>query len=218
MIKSGKDYFFSVLTKFKVLDSENKSLGRIGDALFSKDLSLDSLILFGSIIEEKMEDIGLREDIDPIISVKDIVEEDIKGKKLKITKLKTQIPTTGKDWKPPEDLYQFTKLRKIPVYDKNEEKIGTIIDIAFHTDGTYTLVIGGSFLEEFLERIKIFADKDLLVPKKYIKEFSMEKIIVFHAKMELSTTIDEKINPDQIFADHKIGFVPRGYANIYPVR
>ena len=70
MFKSATDYFFSELTKFKVVDNEGNNLGRVGDVLLnSEDISIDSLILFGSILEEKMEDIGLREDIDPIVSV-----------------------------------------------------------------------------------------------------------------------------------------------------
>ncbi|MHA2362663.1 MAG: GNAT family N-acetyltransferase [Candidatus Hodarchaeales archaeon] len=191
-----------------MIDSENKPLGRIGDALLTQDLLLDSLILFGSIIEEKMEDIGLREDIDPIVSIQDIIEEDIENKIIKINKSKLTIPTTNNDWKPPDNVYQLSRLKNILVYDENGEKIGTIIDIVFHSDKTYTLVLGGEFLRIYLKQYEISSDINLLIPKRFIKEISHEKIIIEH-DIDLKTTYRENIDLEKQFVQHQVGFISR---------
>lgn len=215
MFKDGDDIFFSQLTKYKVYGSDGKSIGRIGDALLKKDnLSLSSLILYGSFLEEKLESVGLRDDVDPIVSVSDIQSEEIQEKKIIISKSKAEIPTTTSKWEAPADHWQFSKLKKIPVFGKDAKKIGTIIDICFHNDGLYTLVLGGGFLEEFLESIKIFPDKDLLVPSSSIKEIKNDQILLKESEIDLRTTLQSEITPQEVFKNRKIGFVQRGSTNL----
>jgi hypothetical protein len=55
------------------------------------DLSLHSFILSGSLT-------SILDNIDPIISVKDIHEVDNKSKKIKINKIRIDVPTINKQW------------------------------------------------------------------------------------------------------------------------
>lgn len=214
MLLDKKEYFFSHLTRMKVVDKDGKTVGKPGDALLdSETLQVKSLILFGSFLEEKMEDLKLKEDVDPIVPLGSIAEEKVSEKKIVLSEGHDQLEATSSGWTVPEGTIQFSKLKKVHVFDKDGNKIGTVIDIGYHEDGTYTLVLGGGFMEEFLEKIKVFADKDLLVPQKSISELGMDKITIKHSRKDLKTTIEENVAPEQIIAKHQVGFVPRGFSH-----
>ncbi|MHA2362676.1 MAG: hypothetical protein ACXAC7_01865 [Candidatus Hodarchaeales archaeon] len=199
MVKVKTFLFLSYLKKFKVYDTDNVLLGQVGDILVNKsDLLPHSLILYGSFLEEKLEDIGIREDIDPIVSVNDISEIDNKEKIIRILKPRTEISTTDNNWQPPDDLYQFSKLKKIPVFNKRDKNIGSIIDIVLYSGKSYSLVINGNFLvpkgiikeislkkikttvfnKKELEGIKQFIIKHQITQKSLIKDYTLDKLIM----------------------------------------
>ena len=203
------NFFFSNLSQFKVEDKDGKALGKPGDALFSKDMKIDSLILFGGLLEEKMEDLGLRENIDPIVPLSAIKSIDEKKRKIVLNVAKKELKTTNADYNAPEGLIQYIKLKKIPIFEKNNEKIGRVIDIFFNEKGGYSFIVGGSALEEFLEKVRIIPDKDLIVPGSSVTEIS-DKIKIKSAKSELITTLYENItDPQQYLGKNKVVFVPK---------
>ncbi|MHA2504599.1 MAG: hypothetical protein ACXAE3_17225 [Candidatus Kariarchaeaceae archaeon] len=77
---------------------------------------------------------------------------------------------------------RMNKLKGIPIEDNAGERLGRLIDAVFRI-GSDTIeltkfVVGGSKIEEFLERIKVREDVDPIVPLEYISEFTEEKIIL----------------------------------------
>ena len=182
------DFFFSHLSQYRVEDKNGKIIGRPGDALFLlKDLSIDSLILFGGLLEEKLEDLHLKENIDPIVPVSVIKTVDQKKKKITLNVGREELSATDDNYKAPAGKIQYLKLKKLPIFEKENERIGRVIDIHYRTDGKYSFIVGGSALEEFLEKIRVIPDKDLIVPSTSITEIS-DKIAIKLSKIDLITT------------------------------
>lgn len=192
MRTEGRGLLFSELSKFEVKDSENNIIGRVGDLLLDKsDLNVNSLILYGSKLEEKLEALHLRDDVDPIIPINIINRDLIKSAKIQTTITKDKIDTTYTGWKPPDDLLQFSKLKKTNVVDKNDKIIGRIVDMIFHSKEGYTFVIGGSKFIEFLHRFNLNHNHDLLIPQKYFTKCDYKQISISVDKTEL--TIADKL-------------------------
>ncbi|MHA1991801.1 MAG: PRC-barrel domain-containing protein [Candidatus Hodarchaeales archaeon] len=211
MIKGMDSCLFSYIGNFKVVDKNNVNVGRIGDALLSKnDLDIDSVLIHGSFVEEKLEDIGVREDIDPIVPVNLISKVDTDKSTITLSEAKENLKTTSKDWSPPDNVYQLSKLRKTPVMDSEGEKVGTIIDVYWESNKNHVLVLGGGWLEEFFESIRMIADKDLLVPSKIISSFSADEIKLTVTRKILKTTLQESLTPESAVTGQKPGFVHRG--------
>ncbi|MHA2363597.1 MAG: PRC-barrel domain-containing protein [Candidatus Hodarchaeales archaeon] len=205
MLKRLQITFFSYLKKFKVLDKDDKVLGHIGDLLLNKEnINIHSLIIYGSFIEEKLEDIGLREDIDEIVPLNVFTQQNLTEKHLKIKKWKRDLKTTGKGWKVPENCYQFSKLKKIPVYNRSNEKIGKIVDIGFDNKGRYFIIVRGKFLAG------IFADEDLFIPQINIKTFSEEKIVLNISEVAVAN-IEIKNNTKKGLNLEKARFIERDW-------
>ena len=204
------DFFFSHLSQYRVEDKNGKIIGRPGDALFLlKDLSIDSLILFGGLLEEKLEDLHLKENIDPIVPVSVIKTVDQKKKKITLNVGREELSATDDNYKAPAGKIQYLKLKKLPIFEKENERIGRVIDIHYRTDGKYSFIVGGSALEEFLEKIRVIPDKDLIVPSTSITEIS-DKIAIKLSKIDLITTLeDPNLNPEDILKSNKVGFVSK---------
>lgn len=205
------DFFFSQLSQFKVEDKNGKNIGKPGDALFTKDFRIDSLILFGGLLEEKMEDLHLRENVDPIVPISVIQTVDETNKKIVLNVAKDELKSTNNSFVAPEGLMQFIKLKKLPIFEKNNEKIGRVVDIFFEKDGKFKLIVGGGALEEFLEKVRVIPDKDLIVPGSSLVGDITDKITIKLDKMQLLSTLEEvKDDPNQLLTTDKVSFIPRG--------
>ena len=214
MIKDMDDCLFSYLNNFKVVDKNGEGIGHVGDVLLGKDdLNISSLIVHGSFLEEKLEDLGVKEDIDPIVPVNLIDDVDLKNTTIKLSEEKSKLETTTKGWSPSDDVYQYSKLKKTPVHDSNKKKIGSIIDIFWQSKDKYVLILGGGWLEEFLESIKVFADRDLIVPKVNVSSFSYAEITLNVTEVKLKDTIMENLKPKALLESQKPGFIARGSMN-----
>lgn len=219
MFSGNKKYnfFFSQLAKFEVEDKNGKKIGKPGDALFTKDIIIESLILFGGHLEEKMEDLHLRKNIDPIVplTVIDSIDEQKGIIRLKVAK--DELKTTDNNFKAPEGLIQYIKLKKLPIYEKDNVKIGRVIDILFKAHGGYSFLVGGSELEELLEEVRIIPDKDLIVPSSSVIDIS-DKIKINENKNELVTTLFQNVkNPYHFLEIKNSEFVTRRPLSAYEV-
>ena len=189
-----KQFFFSTLSQYKVEDKHGNIIGRPGDALFfSQDMKIHSLILFGGLLEEKMEELHFRENIDPIVPVSTIQSINPDKKRIVLNVGKEELKSTDHNFKAPEGLLQFIKLKKLPIYEKHNEKVGRVVDIFFKEKGGYSLIVGGSALEDFLEKLGVIPDKDLIVPGATITEIS-DKIKIEVGKEDLISTLFENID------------------------
>ncbi|MHA1169035.1 MAG: PRC-barrel domain-containing protein, partial [Candidatus Hodarchaeales archaeon] len=83
----------------------------------------------------------------------------------------------------------LSELSKMDVIDKTGTKIGRINDVAFFDDDCLSFIIGGSATEEFLEKIGVIDDVDLIVPRQNITSVQDNKIMVNLTRDELTTTL-----------------------------
>ena len=144
------DYLNLGSLKFKtVLDANGKKLGRIKNAVINKrTLTVRGFVIKGNIWEEVLEDIGLITDRDPLLPL-DLIEK-ITEKNIIINKMKNELKNAMEPTTLTDDEVFFSSFREMPVYDKNGDEFGFIIDIHFNK-GTISYELGGKKFVEFLK-------------------------------------------------------------------
>lgn len=103
--------YFSQLAQYEVEDKNSKKIGSPGDALFTNELKIDSLILFGGYLEEKMENLHLRKNIDPVVPVSVIDSIDDSKKLIHLKIAKSELKTANDGFVAQSGLIQYTKLK-----------------------------------------------------------------------------------------------------------
>ena len=183
---------YSDIRSKDVVDSNGEKVGEVMDWIFGcgeNKLNLKYIVLGGGRIEEFLESIGARPDIDPVVRLEDV--ESISDKVyLKVDKeslLKTIDPGVLD-----ESDFTFSKLSDIKVLDSDGVKIGFVIDIWFDKESVMWLLLGGGFFEELLERLKIQPDIDLLVPPHFIDEINKNEIRLNITKFQLESTCEDE--------------------------
>jgi sporulation protein YlmC with PRC-barrel domain len=173
-----------------ILDRSGQKIGRVIDFHFNVEndkFTLKSIVMGGSRIEEFLESIGVKKDIDPFFSldVIDRYENDQLHLKVDYEKL-TEPVKLGENEK------LLTDLSNCTIIDSDKNKIGNIIDVVFDEKGKPWFVIGGGFFEEFSERIGLRPDIDLLVPQEFVSSMSTSEMCIKYSKYQLSTTAQEE--------------------------
>jgi sporulation protein YlmC with PRC-barrel domain len=181
---------FSQMKNKDILDSKGQKIGRVIDFHFLYEdgkVKLKSIVMGGGRIEEFLESIGLRPDVDPFfpLDVIDRFENDQLHLKVEYEKL-TEPVKLG-----PNEM-RLSTLSKHKIIDLDNNNIGNIIDVVFDEKGSPWFVVGGGFFEEFSERIGIRPDIDLLVPQAFVTNISTDAINIKYSKMQLSTTAEAK--------------------------
>ena len=183
---------FSQMMRKKVVDSTGKHIGTVNDFIVSytpTSVALKSIVMGGGRIEEFLESIGLRPDVDPVFQMDCIsqIQDDIElitsGESLK---------TTLDDGTIGEGDMRLSKFSKLPIVDSSDMKVGNVIDIWFDINGAPWLVVGGGFIQEAMERIGVVPDIDLLVPMEYIDNISKHEIKLKYTKFQLEATCQEE--------------------------
>jgi sporulation protein YlmC with PRC-barrel domain len=181
---------FSEIRGKDVIDKNGVKVGEIMDSVFDcSSLELKQFILGGGRIEELLESIGARKDIDPLVDVEQVhaitdkVDLIVDGDSLKKTIDKGAI--AGGDRK-------FSKMSKIKVVDADGFKIGNIIDFWFDKGSQLWFVIGGGFFEEFLEKIRAQPDIDLLIPPEFIDSIDDKSIKLTRTRFQLESTCEDE--------------------------
>ena len=182
---------FSDLKNKDVLDAKGEKLGKVIDFVVrfeNNKIVLKDVILGGSRIEEFLESIGAKPDIDPLFQldcidrIEDSIILSVEGESLKTT-LDSSAMETG-DMK-------LSQLSKYKIIDSDGFGIGKVINIWFDSTDEIWLVIGGSFVEETLEKLRIQPDIDLLVPQQHIKKIADDAIHLKWTKFQLSSTCSD---------------------------
>ncbi|MFW9806014.1 MAG: hypothetical protein ACFFFK_04735, partial [Candidatus Thorarchaeota archaeon] len=96
--------------------------------------------LGGGRIEEFLESIGARPDIDPVVPLEDV---DSISDKVYLKVKKEALKKTIDPGVLSESDFTFSKLSDIKVVDSDELKIGFVIDIWFDKENVMWLVLGG---------------------------------------------------------------------------
>jgi len=183
---------YSEIRHKDVIDSNGEKVGDIIDCIVDiseNKIALKHLVLGGGIIEELLESIKARPDIDPVCNVDDLdsISDKVYLKVNKETLKKTIDPGVISE----TDL-NFSKLGKLKVVDADGLKIGNIIDLWFDLNSRMWLVLGGGFIEELLEKLRVQPEIDLLVPMDFIKTITTDAITLNKTKFELESTCEDE--------------------------
>ena len=208
-----------------VVDSNGEKVGEVIDWIFGcgeNKLNPKYIVLGGGRVEEFLESIGAKPDIDPVVKLEDV--DTISDKvylKVDSESLKKTIDPGVLD----EDDFTFSKLSDIKVVDSDGFKVGFVIDIWFDEENTMWLLLGGGFFEELLERLKAQPDIDLLVPPHFIETIDKNEIKLTVSKFQLESTCEDEYkklqrqlegaapDDDARYAHLRLGSTPgRGFA------
>jgi sporulation protein YlmC with PRC-barrel domain len=180
----------SELDNCVIEDVDGEHVGRLIDCtlMMSEDrgLNLTKFVVGGSKFEEFLEIVKIKKDIDPVFPVS-VIERATPGR-IKLNIKKDQLKSTylDEDAIDPNE-YKLTSLRKIPVYDNSDEKIGRVIDLQF--DGnSFQLILGDSVATEWAESVGLQPDVDFLIAPSFINDFEKEKITLTKNKVDLKST------------------------------
>jgi len=183
---------YSDIRSKDVVDSNGDKVGEVMDWIFdlsNNKLELKYIVLGGGRIEELLESIGARPDIDPVVKLEDV--DSISDK----VYLKVDADSLCKTIDPgvmTQTDITFSKLSDIKVIDSDGFKVGFIIDIWFDLDNVMWLLLGGGFFEELLERLRVQPDIDLLVPPNFIQTFTKNEIKLSISKFQLEATCKDE--------------------------
>jgi sporulation protein YlmC with PRC-barrel domain len=183
---------YSEIKKKEVLDTNGEHVGEVIDCTFdvSKNrLEMKHIILGGGTVEELLERIGARPDIDPICSAQDI--DSISDKVYLKTDKDSLCKTIDKGVFADTDI-KFSKLAKMKIVDADGIKLGSINDLWFDKASHLWLVLGGSFFEELLERIHAAPDIDLLIPQDDIELITKDTIKLTRTRFQLESTCESE--------------------------
>lgn len=133
----------------KVVGSKGNQIGTIRDAVINKEtLALRGFVVYGSALEELLERVGARADVDPLI-LPDVIEH-VGDDEVKLNKNKDELPNAMGSGEIKSDEMLFSDLRKIPVLAENGERMGLICDIYFDDSGKHSYTLGGTEFLNFL--------------------------------------------------------------------
>ncbi|MFW9975185.1 MAG: PRC-barrel domain-containing protein [Candidatus Thorarchaeota archaeon] len=184
------------MMKADVLDSSGEKIGKVGDLTFSFDgeLKLSKFILSGSRWEEFLESIKFRPDLDPIFNESLIEKID---DNIHINTTKNSLKTTLESDAIPTGDIRLSDFMKMDIVDKNGKKVGRAIDVDFDIDGSVSMIVGGSFIEEKLEAAGLKTDVDIIVPGDVISSIG-EKIHLLVSEDTLKTTMEDALKTEDV--------------------
>ncbi|MHA2250918.1 MAG: hypothetical protein ACXAD7_11185 [Candidatus Kariarchaeaceae archaeon] len=186
---------FSHVKNCEVCDSTGERIGRLLDAIFKptdEGLLLTKFTIGGSKLEELLEDIGLKPDIDPVFPV-DVIDT-ISPKRITLNVKKDELKSTEMhDDAIHEDEVKLSGLSKLRLYDNSDEHIGNIIDLKFYDKG-FKFIVGDGMFRELIEDLGWVADVDFLVTPKYIASFDKKKITLSKSREEMKATFDKHMD------------------------
>ena len=185
------------LKSFDVLDSAGEMIGRIGDMTFTfsdGSLRLSQFILAGSKIEEFLESIRVKKDIDPVFDATLIGSL---GNPIKLNTAKNSLRTTLDDGAIPEGVHRLSELEDKDIIDSNGVKIGRAVDIDFDVDGSASITVGGGFFEEKLEDLGLIDDIDIIVPANVIQSIG-KRITLNVSRGNLKDNLDRALEDSEL--------------------
>ncbi len=191
MPKLGNRTDFTDLKNRKVFGSKDQEVGRIIDFVVNDKFEVTKLILGGSRIEELRERIGLKPDDDPVLPVEQLGEPTSEGN-YKLSHDGDKLQSKLEEGVISKNEYMFSNLRKLDVKSNDNNSIGKIVDAIFCEDDSICFVLGDSRFVEFLERIGIAGNYDLLLPASEISKIEDDKIVINKTKDELKIILDNQ--------------------------
>ncbi|MHA2296892.1 MAG: PRC-barrel domain-containing protein [Candidatus Hodarchaeales archaeon] len=158
----------SSLSLRKVVDGNGKTIGRIKDAIVNKkDLIFRGFVIHGSKWEEMLEDINIKQDVDPLITPDLVVT--INDSTIVLNKPENELPNAMAPGTLAENEMFLTDLRKIPLKDPSGKNIGILTDIFFEKDEKVAYQIDGKEFIIFLSQYFLSRDLNYVISPAKIK-------------------------------------------------
>jgi sporulation protein YlmC with PRC-barrel domain len=200
-IIDDRDIMFDKLNlaslKFKlVVDPNGNKLGRIKDAVVNRhSLSVRGFVIKGSVWEELLENLGIKKDVDPLLPI-EIIEK-ISDSNIVINKLSKELQNTMDPSTLTDDEVLFSSFKEMPIFDKNGDEVGFIIDIHFDNDKIYYQLGGKKFIEflkskNWSENLMYLAKKPDFIYSNVINGYELQSTIKemeMNAKQNLSNLV-----------------------------
>ena len=199
----------------RVIDSDGNDIGTIKDAVINtKTLDLRGFVIHGSRMEELMETLKLRTDVDPLLSNDSIEKFDNNLITLKVNKDKLSNAMAQGEIK--EDEILFSQLRKISVYGKQNRKVGIFSDIFFDSQGTSSYSLGGQAFQKMIrdnncsKTLNYVVDSSLLTKTDGGYEINREiHELEKHMKLNLTNAVR-----DMLIESEKDGIITEDERNL----
>jgi sporulation protein YlmC with PRC-barrel domain len=204
------------MRKKTIYCSEGNKVGTIIDVVFTPELKLHSFIVGGSLWEELREQLGFIDDIDPVIPV-DNVKEILKDKIVLRVPKKELKHKLQKDVFP-ENAITYSYLKRKDIIDQKGKIIGRIVNLIFVPCGEAIFVLGGSMFKEFVEKLGLKQNIDLLLPLDLIKDISDKGITLTKNREQLEATIDNKPLDNEAQRDYLNSLKKKGEAQMRVMR
>jgi sporulation protein YlmC with PRC-barrel domain len=186
-----KSFSCSELKKRDVVDSAGRKIGHMGDLTFTfdKTLKLSQFVLAGPAWDAFLGPTKERPSRDPVLAA--TVIKKMSDKVYLDTTASSLAPVLGKGAIKSDEI-RLSKLEKIEILDKDGANVGHTVDVHFDVDGTVSLIVGGSFIEEHLESAGIKRDIDIIVPSTTIASIG-DKVRLMVSKEVLGKTVSDAL-------------------------
>lgn len=162
-----KNTNLSSLKNKRVIDSDGNDIGTIKDAVVNMNsLNVRGFVIHGSRIEELMEDLKLRTDVDPLLSNDSIANYDNKLITLNVNK--ERLSNVMAEGEIKEDETLFSQLRRIPVHSKLNKKIGIFSDIFFDNEGVASYSLGGQSFQKMIKQNNCSRTLNYVVDRSFV--------------------------------------------------
>ncbi|RLI70194.1 MAG: hypothetical protein DRP02_08555 [Candidatus Gerdarchaeota archaeon] len=178
----------SELKKRSVISKDEYKIGTIIEAVFTEDLELHSFLIGGSRWEEFREALGVVDDIDPVILVKNIVNITDEIIELNITK--SRLKHKLEEDVLPDDVIYYNELKRKRVVDANGNKFARVVNFVLLPSGEVGFVLGGTRFEELSEQLKLKENVDLFLPIEFIDRIEKGKLHLTISYADLHLTKD----------------------------
>lgn len=150
--------------KYKsIVDANGEEIGTIRNAVVNKsDLSIRGFVVHGTKMEEMLEALKMRPDVDPLITGE--VIEDVMDNKIVLNKKKDELVNIMQPGELKEDEVLFNDFKRMPVIERaSGRNIGLVKDIHFDINGKAGYSLGGQDFLDFLRSHRYTTTIDYVV-------------------------------------------------------
>jgi sporulation protein YlmC with PRC-barrel domain len=183
---------FGYLKNFKVYDKDDNELGKVIDFTVDRDYKPRNFILGGSFLEELRESLGLKPDDDPVVKISDITNISLNDNLIKLRATSEEVCTKLDSSAFEKGEMMFSQICKRSVIASDGSSIGRIVDALFSSNNPVSFVLGDSKFVEFLERIGLASNYDLLIPSKNVMSIDDESVKIDKSREELSVLLNNE--------------------------
>jgi sporulation protein YlmC with PRC-barrel domain len=196
MVVTNFKYRLSQLKRYTVVDKQDYDIGEpIDIALDStKFFTATHIIIGGGFIEELLEELERKNDIDEIARFDDI--ERIERNLILLSVKGDQLIKTRENGDLPENLIRFNDLAKKAIVNIKQEEIGEILDISIVNTKTSVVMQNLDFNRDMRLKYEYGQRFEFIIPAEKM-EMNNNSIIVDLTREQMEQIVLEKFKPTQ---------------------